>query len=410
VKRIAVVALIGLCSFTLAAPPTPAEIAAAQAAAFAEGSDAGATAATAAIRSNVTAATGASVVSDYGAPVAGQSAYWGGGAGLLGTMTTGGVGQVTGCDDGTAVTDVKSGQHCEAVNALAKQGTTTPFVINKTDPDYVSSRAIMANPEAVAGSIETAYTACTTTTETSKPDKTTETCDDYSSTEGANCSSGVEVTVDPDHLYKCLDSVNVTAAAQCTVGRVIVVDADANYQCVDTQEVHSILTCDKVTNVAVTPGPWPGGLNQTISGSLAGRKFGATNEMPRINATYLSNNPAGGTATVSSSNYTRRGYNQSIVFSVYNPAGGLIGSNTCAQAYLCTQTVPGKSSQCIAPCSYTFPATATGTYRVYVTITQPSYGWSNSWNLYGYIDQAQLPATITPTVDNQCAALEARAL
>ena len=370
--------------------------------AFAAGQSAGGNTNTSAVRADITGTKGAATVGDYATSTP-QSSYWSGGSSISG-LITGGNNTIVDCNAGTGYSDAKGKNHCEAVNALVKQPSLMPAgVVDKSDPIYVKGRAIGDNPEAIAGAMSNLYSDCTTTTTTSSPEKTIETCDDYSTVSDQKCLIGQEVTVDADHLYKCQDSVKVTVNSQCTVGRVVEVDSDANYQCVKTELEYETLKCNKIAIVTATQGPWPAGTNQTIGGYFSPPKFASTKYIPRVYGTSLSNNPATGTATVTLSLYHRRGWGQSFAITVWNPQGTQIAYKHCPEN--CSQTVAGEYYQCTTPCVVSFAAPMTGSYtvlsQIFATYNASSYS-------YGYINQSQDPPTVSYTIDNQCTALEAR--
>lgn len=238
-------ALVGLSSLSYSqqAPMTPAD-------AFAAGSSAGKDT-KAARRADITSVKGADIVNDY-ATTTPQSSYWNGGSSIADVLS-GGASQISACDSGTSISGSRDKSHCEAVNAIAKQPSIKPpSTLTKDDPLIVKGDAIASNPEAVAGVMSSLYTACTTKTETTAPNKTVETCDEYSTTGEEKCISGQQVVVDPDHLYKCDDSISVVENTQCTVGRVIVVDVDVNYQCTKTSARLTSNDCNRVLSVEVT--------------------------------------------------------------------------------------------------------------------------------------------------------------
>lgn len=244
VKYCSVIAIFCAANAVAAPPMTLDE-------AFAAGSSAGQDSLSS-LKSTISETKGAEIVGDYANTPPPQSAYWNGGASITNVLT-GGADQITTCDSGAGVNGAKDKNHCEAVNSIAKQPTLKPVgILEKDDPIIFKGDAITANPEAVAGAMSNLYTACETKTETTSPEKTEETCDEYAVTGDQKCTSGQEVVVDPDHLYKCEDSVQVVEHTQCTVGRVVVVDTDVNYQCTKTNSLLSTNTCDKTLSVSVT--------------------------------------------------------------------------------------------------------------------------------------------------------------
>jgi len=57
--------------------------------------------------------------------------------------------------------------------------------------------------------------------------------------------------VDPDHLYKCLETIKVLSDQTCTVGRVVLVSPEYNYQCIQNEYQVNTYTCDKIAGVTV---------------------------------------------------------------------------------------------------------------------------------------------------------------
>ena len=221
-----------------------------QADAFAAGQATGSRAANTSVFNNINAATGAAKIDGYSSTPA-ESSYWGVNSPITPVMTAG-AGKITSCS-GAPSSDPRIANQCEAINALNEQPSKRPpGLVTPTDPLIVSGDAITANPEAIAGSLTGAYSACTTNEVSLGKETVEETCDEYASPgTSEKCIVGTKVTVDPDHLYKCKDSQHVEANSSCTIGRVVEVDADANYQCTTTEKVHQQLTCKKTAMVTV---------------------------------------------------------------------------------------------------------------------------------------------------------------
>lgn len=216
-----------------------------QADAFAVGQATGSRAANTSVFNNINAATGAAKVDGYSSTPT-ETSYWGTGI-PLGPVVSAGVSKISSCS-GAPSSDPRVANQCEAINAPLNEQPSKrpPGLIDANDPLIVSGDAITANPEAIAGSMIAAYTACTTNEVSLGKEKVEETCDEYSSTETQKCTIGAQVTVDPDHLYKCKDSQHVEANSSCVVGRAIQVDVDANYQCNKNELQPEIVPCDKV--------------------------------------------------------------------------------------------------------------------------------------------------------------------
>ena len=220
-------------------PMTPAE-------AFAAGQSSGDTAKKQTAFDDINAVKGAAGVVGYSSTAA-ETSYWSPTTPIA-SVLSGGTSKITSCTS-TPSADPAIQNQCEAILALQKQPSIKPTgLVSPTDLIVTKGDAITANPEAIAGSMSAAYSACTTKTVSLGKDKTTESCDEYSTTGTVNCSIGTKVTVDADHLFKCLDTVRVVANTTCTVGRVVTVDADANYQCDENLITTESLGCSKIAS------------------------------------------------------------------------------------------------------------------------------------------------------------------
>ena len=217
---------------------------------------------------------------------------------------TAGVGKITSCS-GAPSSDPRIANQCEAINALNEQPSKRPpGLITATDPLIVSGDAITANPEAIAGSLTGAYSACTTNEVSLGKEKVEETCDEYSSTETQKCTIGAQVTVDPDHLYKCKDSKRVEANSSCTIGRVIQVDADANYQCTTTEKVHQQLTCNR-TYAVTTARSYKGTPPDATYYSMRTPVLGARVALSQCGIHYYGGNPYHAQPYIAMQQYTK---------------------------------------------------------------------------------------------------------
>lgn len=162
-------------------------------------------------------------VPSYGvAPL--ETGYYGGGQGdALGPGTV----KISTCETATPNADPIKRQECEAVNFLAGNPDIRPqFSITKNDPMVLSTKAQRDSAEATFQSIglsSGSSTACTTKTQTTPAQYTTETCSDI---------SGIGMQ-------------------QCVTGRIISIDSDSNFQCDRTVNGYEILTCKKTVNVEV---------------------------------------------------------------------------------------------------------------------------------------------------------------
>lgn len=241
---VSVVLLFGVATAT--AQMSPAD-------AFNEGKSSGSSNHTQGMFNNVNNTKGEAVVTGYSQTPPSQSSYWGGGGTALNNLLVGGSGKVTECaGPGLNATNPADKQHCEAVDALSKQPSIRPTnLITNSDPLLLIGKTIAANPDAIAGAINSNYSNCTTTIKQNDPAFTMETCNDWSETGAAACTMGQEVVVDPDYLYRCSETLSVINTGQCTVGTVVTVDADSNYQCNRTVKVYQTNTCQKIAAVTV---------------------------------------------------------------------------------------------------------------------------------------------------------------
>jgi hypothetical protein len=212
--------------------------------AFAAGKSAGGDAHTQAIKDNIGAPKAEEVIQGYSASPPPQADYWGGGGSgtLLAPIVSGGSEKITDCaGPGLLSADPVAKQHCEAVDAIAKQPTNKPTnLLDHSDPIIMQGNAIANDPAAIAGAIDGIYAGCTTTT--SNATKTTlETCTEFpNAVTGANaCVFGDSVVLQPDTVYRCQESLYKLQPSSCTVGDVIIVDPQYAYQCkTDLSETH----------------------------------------------------------------------------------------------------------------------------------------------------------------------------
>ncbi|MEO1767667.1 hypothetical protein [Thiobacter aerophilum] len=148
-----------------------------------------------------------------------EAGYFAGGQGQTASF---GVTKMQTCATATPDPDPIKRQECEAVNFLARNPQIRPqFNITKHDPMFARARAINQNAEAAAQqfgvNVGGSSTQCTTRTETTPAQYTTETC----------------------------SSIKEIGEQQCTMGRVITIDTDANFQCEQTQKSYSTQQCSK---------------------------------------------------------------------------------------------------------------------------------------------------------------------
>lgn len=407
--------------------------------AFAAGKSSGDQAAVKSAFDSVTSAKGSEIIPGYSASTPPQSSYWSPSA-LIGPVLSGGVAKIAECD-GPASSDPKIKNHCEAVQAIARQPSLRPpGLITPSDPLIVKGDAIANNPEAIAGAITGIYSACTTKTVSLGKEKQTETCEDYATTGSAKCEVGYEVKVDADHLFKCLDSVKVSANASCTVGRLITVDADANYQCTKDERKHETLTCNKTAIADVqyinVGGCAPGtflGYMQSINGAFGiGTNWAPYPYYPIYGITCLGNG---------NFQAQRYAWNVAVNYAIYGGYGAVnfTTSASIPVATLDTVNLTGEEWATRFACNHTttpqyytdgtplylMPGACAGLYSYmggYNTADPLTNTWY--WNAtdrvmqlafhlapnqianVAYISTRQL----TVTWDNQCVALESRAL
>lgn len=120
-------------------------------------------------------------------------------------------------------------QECEVVNFLAKNPNVRPqFNIGNNDPMILGAKNARDNAATVFQSLGisggTGSSAqCTTRTETTPAQYTTETCTTLRSIEGQ----------------------------QCTIGRVVNIDSDSNFQCDQTISAYETVKCQKVLSATI---------------------------------------------------------------------------------------------------------------------------------------------------------------
>lgn len=132
-------------------------------------------------------------------------------------------------------------QHCEAVNAILDNGNANhSIIVTPDDPLIQAARGVINNPEAIAGQMESAYTACESKTQLVSAPFEMETCDEWTESVGARCMVGRVVTNDPNYKYQCLETLATIDRSMCTYGNSVLVDKHYNYQCAKTRplEVH----------------------------------------------------------------------------------------------------------------------------------------------------------------------------
>ena len=195
-----------------------------------------------------------------------ESTYWQGNKSTISPMISDGAVKIEECaGPGLAYTDPIKRQHCEAVDAIAKQPSKRPpAMIDRNDPLIVQGGKITANPEAIAGSINGIQAECKTITQTNPPSFELETCEDYAAASNETCRFGSDVVVDPDYLYSCIDRISTLQDSSCSLGREINVQKQHNYQCKQNDYAVNNPSCkrtltvqvEKTTSYSCTPGEW----------------------------------------------------------------------------------------------------------------------------------------------------------
>ena len=186
---------------------------------------------------SINTGTASDKIPAYGAKPA-ETQYYQGGKGQL---TGPGIGKMQSCGSYTPGSDKIANQECEAVNFLARNPQVRPqFNITKNDPMIIGAKNARNSAESFFQAIGIdggagSSSQCTTRTETTPAQYTTETC-----------SSAKEI-----------------GTQQCTMGRVINIDTDANFQCEQTINAYESLKCRRGSSVTVgfgqcTPGAWLG--------------------------------------------------------------------------------------------------------------------------------------------------------
>lgn len=186
---------------------------------------------------SINTGTASDKIPAYGATPA-ETQYYQGGKGQL---TGPSIGKMQSCGSYTPGSDKIANQECEAVNFLARNPQVRPqFNITKNDPMIIGAKNARNSAESFFQAIGIeggagSSSQCTTRTETTPAQYTTETC-----------SSAKEI-----------------GTQQCTMGRVINIDTDANFQCEETINAYESLKCRRGSSVTVgfgqcTPGAWLG--------------------------------------------------------------------------------------------------------------------------------------------------------
>ena len=100
------------------------------------------------------------------------------------------------------------------VVATSKQ-TLPPITITPTDPLITGAQALFANPQLTAGAEPPAYTDCTTSTQTTPGQTTTQICTDQATLGNGACVRPDVVTVKAEYDYQCNVSTAQTTVNTC---------------------------------------------------------------------------------------------------------------------------------------------------------------------------------------------------
>ena len=244
-----------------------------QAEAFGYGKSSGDSAHTQGVFDSISHAKGAEVLSGYSTTPPSQSSYWSGDQTPLLGLTSNGTGKIAECGStGLEAADPAYKQHCEAVDAIAKQPGIKPTgLLTYSDPLILKGKEITADPEAIAGAIDGSYSNSTTSTKENPAEFSMETCEDWSEQNAESCTMGQEVVVDPDYIYSCLETLKTINASTCTYGAVVQVDVDYNYQCNINKQLET-LKCNRTYSATCTGGGYgcaPAGI-KTDTVSISG--------------------------------------------------------------------------------------------------------------------------------------------
>lgn len=223
--------------------------------AFGLGKNSGDAAHTQGVFDSISHTKGAEVLSGYSTTPPSQSSYWSGDQTPLLGLTTNGSGKITECGStGLSSSDPAYKQHCEAVDAIAKQPGIKPTgLLTYSDPLILAGKAVTADPAAIAGAIDGSYSNCTTSTTENPAEFSMETCEDWSEQNAESCTMGQEVVVDPDYIYSCLETLKTINASTCTYGTVVQVDVDYNYQC-HINKLIDVFKCNRTYSATCTGG------------------------------------------------------------------------------------------------------------------------------------------------------------
>lgn len=204
------------------------------------------------VQTNVTHGGAEGTIRGYSTSPPSATSYWMGSQTPVGPIVSGGSALESACSTGTLPSDPAEAQRCAAIRAINKSAhdrAAYGSLIGKDDPLILRGNAITADPEAVAGTISGAYTACTTSTQTRDPVFEYETCDEALTNAAMTCSIGQEVVVDADHFYQCVTTLATLNSGQCTVGTTLQVARSYNYQCQQSPKSLQTYTCNRILTV-----------------------------------------------------------------------------------------------------------------------------------------------------------------
>lgn len=181
--------------------------------------------------------------------------YFMGGNGNLGPY---GVAKMQSCATSPSDPDPIKRQECEAVNFLAKNPNVRPqFQLSNADSMFQKAKQIAGNAENFLNSLgfnigNGNLSQCTTRTETTPAQYTTETCSILREVGEQQCTIGRVVNIDADANFQCDKTVTALSSSTrttsistpgCTYGRVVNIDADSNFQCEQTINAYETLKC-----------------------------------------------------------------------------------------------------------------------------------------------------------------------
>lgn len=168
----------------------------------------------------------------YGTSPAETQFYQGG----QGELSGPGISKMQNCATATPDSDPIKRQECEAVNFLARNPQIRPqFNIDRNDPMFAKARDIGRNAENIFQSMGInggtgSSTQCTTKTETTPAQYTTETCSSFKEVGEQQCTMGRVVNIDTDTNFQCEQTVKSYEQAKCRKTRVAQVTQNCTYE------------------------------------------------------------------------------------------------------------------------------------------------------------------------------------